>query len=86
MKSLDWWTWGVKTTRSLNHLYGNYTLLLSASDAGHPSKSTVATVCVSVTDFNDNAPVFVSPNQNVTIRIPEVRVVVARLGVKRPFL
>jgi hypothetical protein len=53
-------------------LYGNYTLVLRAEDMGLPIKSALATLNICVTDFNDNAPKFISPPHNVTIRVPEV--------------
>lgn len=61
------------TTQSLKMLYGNYTLVIRAQDMGIPAKSALATLNICVTDFNDNAPRFISPPHNVTIRIPEVR-------------
>lgn len=41
---------------------------------GNPVRSALATLNICVTDFNDNAPKFISPPHNVTIRIPEVSV------------
>lgn len=59
------------TTQSLKTLYGNHTLLLRVEDMGNPVRSALATLNICVTDFNDNAPKFISPPHNVTIRIPE---------------
>jgi hypothetical protein len=50
----------------------NYTVFLSATDAGNPPLSSIATLLVVVTDANES-PVFSQPSYSVTI--PEDRVV-----------
>lgn len=51
--------------------YGNYSLEIQAQDRGFPPNSVVSVVNVCVLDFNDHAPEFVSPSENVTIKVPE---------------
>ncbi|XP_063590983.1 cadherin-23-like [Penaeus indicus] len=51
--------------------YGNYSLIVQAQDRGFPPNSVMSKVDVCVTDFNDHAPLFVSPSVNLTIRVPE---------------
>lgn len=58
--------------KSLKDRYGNYSLVVEASDLGEPSNEIKEEMFICVTDYNDHAPFFVSPPQNVTIRIPEV--------------
>lgn len=55
--------------------YGNYSLIVQAQDRGFPPNSVMSKVDVCVTDFNDHAPLFVSPSVNLTIRVPEVKMV-----------
>ena len=45
-----------------------YTLYVSALDGGNPPKSGTLMVNISVTDINDNAPVFTQEMYNVTIK------------------
>ena len=52
--------------------YGNYSLQIQAQDRGFPPNSVLSAVNVCVLDFNDHAPEFVSPSENVTIKVPEV--------------
>jgi len=63
----------IVSTGSLVGLYGNYTLEVSAEDQGIPPNKVIAPVTICVTDYNDHPPRFVSPDANVTIRVPEVR-------------
>lgn len=63
----------IVSTKPLKDRYGNYTLTIEASDLGEPTKSVREDMSICVTDYNDHAPLFVSPPQNVTIRIPEVK-------------
>lgn len=46
--------------------------VIRVEDLGIPPNSIVSNLHVCVTDFNDNAPRFIRPPQNITIRIPEV--------------
>ncbi|XP_062536316.1 cadherin-23 isoform X2 [Armigeres subalbatus] len=57
--------------RSLNNFYGNYSLLIMAHDEGNPPNTVNEKIDICVLDFNDHAPEFVSPPNNITIRIPE---------------
>ncbi|XP_055621395.1 cadherin-23 [Toxorhynchites rutilus septentrionalis] len=59
------------SSRSLNNLYGNYSLLVMASDGGNPSNHVNKNIDICVLDFNDHAPVFISPSNNSTIRVAE---------------
>ncbi|CAB0015650.1 unnamed protein product [Nesidiocoris tenuis] len=68
---VDPWSSKVLSTGSLKGRYGNYSLTIQAVDQGKPPKSAIANLDICITDFNDNAPVFISPPQNATIRIPE---------------
>lgn len=74
LHNVDYWSGRLYTTSSLKSLYGNYSLLIRAQDGGIPQKSNLATVNVCVTDVNDNAPRFVSPPYNVTVRLLQVRI------------
>lgn len=58
--------------KTLKDRYGNYSLIMEASDLGEPQNKVREEMFICVTDYNDHAPFFVSPPQNVTIRIPEV--------------
>uniref|UniRef100_A0A0K2V387 Putative LOC100748423 [Bombus impatiens] n=1 Tax=Lepeophtheirus salmonis TaxID=72036 RepID=A0A0K2V387_LEPSM len=51
--------------------YGNYSLIVKVSDRGQPPNTNEASYNICVQDFNDNAPVFLHPPRNFTIRIPE---------------
>ena len=52
--------------------YGNYSLQIQAQDRGFPPNSVLSHINICVLDFNDHAPEFVSPSENVTIKVPEV--------------
>ena len=56
---------------SLKGKYGNYSLTVVASDGGSPPNVREARYTICVQDFNDNAPQFVFPSSNHTIRVPE---------------
>ncbi|CAH2076820.1 unnamed protein product, partial [Iphiclides podalirius] len=56
---------------SLRDRFGNYTLVVEARDLGTPVNAARAELRVCVTDYNDHAPMFVHPPQNVTIKVPE---------------
>lgn len=45
---------------------------LEVQDLGSPPNKVYANLDVCVTDYNDNPPIFVSPQHNFTIRVPEV--------------
>ncbi|XP_064108915.1 cadherin-23-like isoform X3 [Macrobrachium nipponense] len=51
--------------------YGNYSLIVQAQDRGFPPNSVLSEIGICVSDFNDHAPIFVSPSANLTIRVPE---------------
>ncbi|CAG4973752.1 unnamed protein product [Parnassius apollo] len=55
----------------LKDRFGNYTLVVEARDLGLPANTARAELRVCVSDYNDHAPVFVHPPQNVTIKVPE---------------
>ncbi|CAH0406856.1 unnamed protein product [Chilo suppressalis] len=57
--------------QSLKDRFGNYTLIVEARDLGIPANSVRGELRLCVTDYNDHAPVFVHPPQNVTIKVPE---------------
>ncbi|KAL0881086.1 hypothetical protein ABMA27_002212 [Loxostege sticticalis] len=57
--------------QSLKDRFGNYTLAVEARDLGIPPNIVRGELRLCVTDYNDHAPVFVHPPQNVTIKVPE---------------
>ncbi|XP_063360334.1 cadherin-23 [Cydia amplana] len=57
--------------QSLKDRFGNYSLTVEAKDLGTPQNVVRGELRLCVTDFNDHAPVFVHPPQNVTIKVPE---------------
>ena len=57
--------------KSLKGFYGNYTLTIEASDQGFPPNAVFKDFPICIQDFNDNAPRFISPPRNFTIRVPE---------------
>ncbi|XP_063530997.1 cadherin-23 [Cydia strobilella] len=57
--------------QSLKDRFGNYSLTVEAKDLGTPPNVVRGELRLCVTDFNDHAPVFVHPPQNVTIKVPE---------------
>lgn len=70
--SIDMKTAKIATKAPLIGRFGNYSLMVKAVDRGHPPQQSMQSYDVCVIDVNDNTPVFVSPPQNITIRIPEV--------------
>lgn len=68
----DHWNCDVFAKRSLHDYYGNYTLIVNARDLGTPQNNVETEIHISILDFNDHAPQFISPGNNVTIRVPEV--------------
>nr|XP_033326560.1 cadherin-23 isoform X1 [Megalopta genalis]XP_033326561.1 cadherin-23 isoform X1 [Megalopta genalis]XP_033326562.1 cadherin-23 isoform X1 [Megalopta genalis] len=71
LEQVDYWTASIKAAHSLRGKFGNYSLSLEARDLGSPSNKDAATLNICVTDYNDNPPVFISPQHNTTIRVPE---------------
>ncbi|KAM3963622.1 cadherin-23 [Aphomia sociella] len=57
--------------QSLQDRFGNYSLAVEARDLGAPPLAARGQLRLCVTDYNDHAPVFVHPPQNVTIKVPE---------------
>lgn len=57
--------------KSLKGFYGNYSLNIIASDQGIPPNSAVKKFSICIQDFNDNAPKFITPPKNFTVRVPE---------------
>lgn len=73
LKQVDPWTANVYARTKLNRLYGNYSLNINVKDLGTPQKSVDMNLDICIQDYNDHAPYFVSPINNYTIRVPEVR-------------
>ncbi|XP_011144581.1 cadherin-23 [Harpegnathos saltator] len=71
LEQTDYWTAKIKAARSLRGKFGNYTLHVEARDLGTPSKKDNGILEICVTDYNDNPPMFISPQHNTTIRVPE---------------
>ncbi|XP_069668723.1 cadherin-23 isoform X2 [Periplaneta americana] len=71
IENTDFSTARIMITQHLKGLYGNYSLIVQAQDLGIPPNSAVTQISICVTDFNDNAPRFISPQHNTTIRVPE---------------
>ncbi|ODN06167.1 Cadherin-23 [Orchesella cincta] len=61
----------VVPARSLKGFYGNYSLTIDAMDGGNPPNVATKEFKICILDFNDQKPVFISPSQNYTIRVPE---------------
>ncbi|KAJ2950157.1 hypothetical protein O0L34_g11512 [Tuta absoluta] len=57
--------------QSLKDRFGNYTLAVEGRDLGAPANVARGELRLCVTDYNDHAPVFVHPPQNVTVKVPE---------------
>lgn len=68
---VDPWLARIYAKRPLNGFYGNYSLLLLTKDLGQPQNIIKNSLEICVLDFNDHAPVFVAPPNNITIRVPE---------------
>ncbi|XP_024946017.1 cadherin-23 isoform X2 [Cephus cinctus] len=71
LEQTDYWTARVQAVRSLKGHFGNYSLHLEARDLGTPSNKDNAILDICVTDYNDNPPIFISPQHNTTIRVAE---------------
>lgn len=72
LQQVDGWTGELRSLKSLKGKHGNYTLIVRAQDMGTPSHLVEAPVHICITDYNDHAPVFISPPHNSTLRVPEV--------------
>ncbi|XP_011305109.1 cadherin-23 [Fopius arisanus] len=71
VEQVDYWSAKIKTTGSLRGKFGNYSLNLEARDLASPSNRDERVLHICVTDYNDNPPIFLSPQHNTTIRVPE---------------
>lgn len=74
LEQTDYWTATIKAARSLRGKFGNYTLHVETHDLGTPSNKDNGILEICVTDYNDNPPLFIRPQHNTTIRVPEVRI------------
>ncbi len=72
IKQIDFWHASIYANRPLNGLYGNYSLVIEVRDLGIPENVVEKQVEICIQDYNDHPPMFVSPSNNFTIRIPEV--------------
>lgn len=72
LDQIDNFTAHVLTMKSIKGFYGNYSLNIIVSDLGEPMNTIEKRLDICVADFNDHAPVFISPAHNVTIRVAEV--------------
>lgn len=72
LKQIDPWSANILASQPLNNFYGNYTVYVTARDLGTPANVVLEKLEICVTDYNDHAPIFISPANNLTIRIPEV--------------
>lgn len=71
LEQIDYWTAEIRAVSSLRGKFGNYSILLEARDLGSPFNQDNKYLAICVTDYNDNPPVFLSPQHNTTIRVPE---------------
>ncbi|XP_018055353.1 PREDICTED: uncharacterized protein LOC108691909 [Atta colombica] len=71
LEQIDHWTAKIKAAQSLRGKFGNYTLNVEARDLGTPFNKDKGILKICVTDYNDNPPLFISPQHNTTIRVPE---------------
>ncbi|KAL3277671.1 hypothetical protein HHI36_013017 [Cryptolaemus montrouzieri] len=71
LEQINEWSAEIKVTGPLRDRHGNYTLLMRAQDLGTPSHLVEEPICISVIDFNDHAPSFITPPPNSTLRVPE---------------
>ncbi|XP_064550681.1 cadherin-23 [Drosophila montana] len=71
LRQLDPWNAQIYASKTLRNKFGNYSLTISTNDLGVPANIVSSTLDICVSDFNDNAPVFVRPLHNTTVRIPE---------------
>ncbi|KRT78307.1 Cadherin, partial [Oryctes borbonicus] len=71
LQQINEWTAEIRALQSLRGKHGNYSLQLRAQDLGTHSHATEGRLNICVIDYNDHAPVFVSPPYNSTLRVPE---------------
>ncbi|XP_030375877.1 cadherin-23 [Scaptodrosophila lebanonensis] len=71
LKQLDHWTAHVYASQTLRNKFGNYSLTITVRDLGVPANVVRSTLDICISDFNDHAPVFVTPLHNTTVRMPE---------------
>ncbi|XP_066601612.1 cadherin-23 [Prorops nasuta] len=71
LEQIDYWTAKVKAVRPLRGKFGNYSLHIEARDLGTPPLKDTSIFDICITDYNDNPPLFTSPQHNTTFRIPE---------------
>ncbi|KAK0092521.1 hypothetical protein PV326_001229 [Microctonus aethiopoides] len=71
LEQIDYWTAKIKIVGSLRGKFGNYSINLEARDLGSPENVDRKYLDICVTDYNDNPPVFLNPQHNTTIRVPE---------------
>ncbi|XP_043267778.1 cadherin-23 [Venturia canescens] len=71
LEQTDYWTAKIKAAGSLRGKFGNYSLELEARDLGTPANIDNERLDICVTDYNDNPPIFTSPEHNTTLRVPE---------------
>ncbi|KAK9884479.1 hypothetical protein WA026_007322 [Henosepilachna vigintioctopunctata] len=71
LEQINEWSAEMKTNGPLRGRHGNYTLLMRAQDLGTPSHLVEEPFCISVIDINDHAPIFLTPQPNSTLRVPE---------------
>ena len=72
LEQTDYWTARLKASESLRGRFGNYSLKIEVQDLGIPPNKVYASLDVCVSDYNDNPPIFITPQHNITIRVPEV--------------
>lgn len=71
IEQIDYLTANIYAKNSLKGYYGNYTLEVIVNDLGEPKNIVQSKMEICVSDYNDHAPVFISPTHNITIRVPE---------------
>ena len=72
IKQTDHWNANIFARHKLNGLYGNHSLVIVARDLGIPANLVEIKLDICIQDYNDHAPVFISPINNFTIRVAEV--------------
>ncbi|XP_055907178.1 cadherin-23 [Eupeodes corollae] len=71
LRQIDPWTSHILPRTSLKNRYGNYTLDIQVRDLGLPTNIVRKSIEICISDFNDHAPIFLSPMRNTTLRIAE---------------
>ncbi|XP_053210328.1 cadherin-23-like [Panonychus citri] len=59
------------SANSLRARVGNYSLKVKVEDSGSPSRYSIASIPICISDVNDRSPNFIYPPVNHTIRLPE---------------